>query len=153
MDARGRAGDHREMNAARRPDIHVLVADDDEAMRFLLTTVLRATDGIASVVEAADGPGAVEAGQSCRLDVAVLDLQMPRLDGVEAALRLHELQPWLRIALDSGEGTRLRERGAELGLPLFDKLELEALFRWVEEQAHEIAAGTGATPPARLYPT
>ncbi|MGH3003794.1 MAG: response regulator transcription factor [Gaiellaceae bacterium] len=138
------------MRAARQPDISVLVADDDEAVRFLLTTVLRATDGIGSVVEAVDGPGAVEAGRRRRFDVAVLDLQMPRCDGVEAALRLHELQPWLRIALDSGDRTRLHERGAGLGLPLFDKLQLEALFDWVEEQAHELAAGTAATPSALL---
>lgn len=32
----------------------------------------------------------------------------------------------------------------------FDKLQLKDLFAWVEEQAHEIAAGTAATPPALL---
>lgn len=150
MEVCGRDGDHRHMQAVRQRDIRVLVADDDETVRFLLTTVLRATEGIGSVVEAVDGPGAVEAGRRRRLDVAVLDLQMPRFDGAEAALRLRRLQPWLRIALDSGDRTRLHERGAGLGLPLFDKLQLKDLFAWVEEQAHEIAAGTAATPPALL---
>jgi len=47
----------------------------------MLARLLRATAGVASVVEAADGVEAVELAGARRLDIAVLDLNMPRLNG------------------------------------------------------------------------
>lgn len=132
-------GDDRAMHA--RPDaerqrgLHVLVAEDDDAIRFLLVTVLRATGGVAEVVEAADGAEAVELGRSRRFDVAVLDLDMPRAGGLEAAAGLRALQPWLEIALQSGDLGLLHERAAWRGGPLFDKANLERLFDWVGRRA------------------
>ncbi len=59
---------------------------------------------------------------------------MPRLDGLEAALRLRALQPSLRIALHSSDPYALRERARGLDMPLFDKLDADRLIDWVEEQ-------------------
>lgn len=135
------------MRSVAQHGIDVLVAEDDDAMRFLLVTALGALPGVASVVETADGAAAVDAARTRRLDVAVLDLQMPRLDGVEAAGRLLELQPWLQVALGSSDRRRLDECGRGLGLPLFDKLRIGELFDWVERQASAIGAlPTVATP-------
>lgn len=124
--------------------IRVLVAEDDEAMRVLLVAVLRATEGVASVVEAVDGAEAVALGRTRPLDVAVLDLNMPRLDGIEAAARLRARQPWLQIALHSTDAHQLHERASGLGLPLFDKLHLDDVLEWVEgqtENEHALASG------------
>lgn len=129
------------MRSVPQRGIDVLVADDDEAMRFLLVTALGALPGVGSVVAAADGTAAVDVGRTRRLDVAVLDVQMPRIDGIEAAGRLLELQPWLRIALGSSDSRALGERGRGLGLPLFDKLRIDELFDWVGGQASAIGAG------------
>lgn len=132
-------GDDRAMHARpaaeRQSGLHVLVVDDDDAIRFLLVTVLRATGGVADVVEAVDGVEAVELGRARRFDVAVLDLDMPRAGGVETADGLRALQPWLKIALQSGDLRLLHGRAAWRGGPLFDKMDLDRLFDWVEGQA------------------
>lgn len=115
--------------------IQVLVVDDAASARLLFSTLLRATAGVASVLEAADGAAAVDLAREVRVDVAVLDLHMPRLDGVATARLLHALDPSLPIALQSSdrEGLELRARG--LDLPLFDKLQVQAIVGWVERQA------------------
>jgi CheY-like chemotaxis protein len=120
--------------------IRILFADDDKAVRTLFATLLRARAGVASVMEAKDGAEAVEFGREQRLDVAVLDLNMPRLDGVEAAIRLRALQPSLRIALHSSDPEQLRKRADGLELLLFDKVDFDRLVEWVEEQARDLRA-------------
>ncbi len=131
--------------------IRVLVADDDAHVRSLFATLLQAANGVASVIEAADGAEAVELCRKEHVDVAVLDLNMPRLDGVEAARRLRALQPSPRIALHSSDPELLRQRAAGLGLPLFDKVDVERLRDWVERQATETCA-TGGSRSGRVTP-
>jgi hypothetical protein len=65
---------------------------------------------------------------------------MPRLDGIEVARRLRSLQPTLPIALPSSDPDLLRQRAADLQLPLFDKRDFFPLLSWVEEQAKASAA-------------
>jgi CheY-like chemotaxis protein len=120
--------------------VRVLVADDDPALRSLLAKLLGAAVGVTSVIEAADGAAALELARKHRVEVVVLDLNMPNLDGVEAALRLHELQPSLRILLHSSDPELLRQRAAGLELPLFDKADFDGLINWVERQANETSA-------------
>ena len=91
--------------------------------------------GVTSVIEAKDGGEAVELARKHRVEVAVLDLNMPHLDGVAAALRLYELLPSVRIALHSSDPELLRQRAAGLDLPLFDKADFDRLVTWVERQA------------------
>jgi CheY-like chemotaxis protein len=131
--------------------IRVLVADDDAQVRSLFATLLRAANGVASVIEAEDGAEAVELCRKEHVDVAVLDLNMPRLYGVEAAVRLSALQPSPRIALHSSDRELFRERAAGLGLPLFDKVDFERLREWVERQATETCA-TGVSGSGRVTP-
>jgi CheY-like chemotaxis protein len=129
----------------------ILFADDDKAVRTLFVTLLRARAEVASVIEAKDGAEAVELGREQRLDVAVIDLNMPDLDGVETAIRLRALQPSLRIALHSSDPEQLRKRAAGLQLPLFDKFDFDRLLEWVEQQARDArAAGEG---DVRLAPS
>jgi len=70
--------------------VRVLVVDDDALVRAGLTMMLDGANGIAVVGEAADGdqvPGAVDAHTP---DVVLLDLRMPRVDGISALHRLRQ---------------------------------------------------------------
>lgn len=121
--------------AASSPAVRVLVADDDESQRILYGSLVLGLPGVTSVVAAQDGVEAVRVAGTFALHVAILDLNMPRLDGVEAALRLSATQPSLRIALHSSDPDELRQRAHGLGLPLFGKLELDRLAEWVQDEA------------------
>jgi DNA-binding response OmpR family regulator len=71
----------------------VLLADDDAQMRRLIRTVLQ-RDGF-QVVEAADGLDALEAVETGGVDLVILDVDMPRLDGLGV---LEELRAQVRTA-------------------------------------------------------
>lgn len=79
------------------PKIRVLVADDHTIVRQGLVGILEASPEIEVVGQAADGYEALEKSLEARPDVAVLDVSMPRLDGIEAARRIHEALPATRI--------------------------------------------------------
>ena len=64
--------------------MRVVIADDQEMVRMGLTMILRGA-GIDVVAECGDGVEAVEAVRRLRPDVALLDIRMPRLDGLAAA--------------------------------------------------------------------
>ena len=77
--------------------IRVLVADDHAVVREGLRTFLRLQKGIEVVGEAGDGAEAV--AESARLDpdVVLMDLVMPKLDGIEAMRRIREERPATRV--------------------------------------------------------
>ncbi len=68
--------------------VRVLVADDHPVFRDGLAMLLASVDGIEVVGTAADGAEAVAAATRLLPDVVVMDVQMPRLNGVEATRRL-----------------------------------------------------------------
>ncbi|MEJ2870955.1 response regulator transcription factor [Actinomycetospora sp. OC33-EN08] len=63
--------------------VRVILADDDEVYRLGMSSILSVQHDIEIVAEAADGAAALEAVREHHPDVAVLDLRMPVLDGVE----------------------------------------------------------------------
>ena len=72
----------------RSPVIKVLVADDHALMRNGLRGMLDAQDDMEVVGEAEDGVEAVEEALRLHPHVVIMDIRMPRLDGIEATKRL-----------------------------------------------------------------
>jgi DNA-binding NarL/FixJ family response regulator len=72
--------------------IRVLLVDDQELVRTGFRMVLDAQTGIEVVGEAADGRGAIDVLRSTAADVVLMDVRMPRMDGIEAT-RLICAQP------------------------------------------------------------
>lgn len=66
----------------------VLLADDETLIREALATLVGLADGIEVVAVAASGTEALAQARRTRPDVALLDLQMPDLDGIEVARRI-----------------------------------------------------------------
>ncbi|MFJ8041421.1 response regulator [Kitasatospora sp. NPDC096147] len=64
--------------------VTVLIADDDEVTRSGLRTLLSAQPGLTVTGEAADGVEAVELARDLRPDVVLMDVRMPRRNGIEA---------------------------------------------------------------------
>jgi DNA-binding NarL/FixJ family response regulator len=77
----------------------ILLADDHALVRRGLRLVLDAAPDLEVVAEAADGVEAVELGLRERLDLAVLDVAMPRLTGLQAAWELSRQRPGLRLLM------------------------------------------------------
>ncbi|MFI9582392.1 response regulator [Streptomyces sp. NPDC052236] len=73
--------------------IRVLLADDEAMIRAGVGAILSADPGIEVVAEASDGREAVELALKHRPDVALLDIRMPRLDGLQAAEEIRRTVP------------------------------------------------------------
>jgi DNA-binding NarL/FixJ family response regulator len=81
------------------PTIRVVLADDQTLVREGLCLMLGLADGIEVVGVAEDGEQAVASVLATSPDVALLDLRMPRVDGVEATRRITELAPAVQIVV------------------------------------------------------
>ncbi|MEU8239939.1 response regulator transcription factor [Actinoplanes missouriensis] len=73
--------------------IRVLIADDDPLVRVGLSLVLGAGSDLQVVGEAGDGAEAVEAARRLRPDVVLMDIRMPRMDGLAATAELRRDGP------------------------------------------------------------
>ncbi|MGW1989943.1 response regulator [Embleya sp. NPDC001921] len=69
--------------------IRLLIVDDQELIRTGLRLFLQTQDDLAVVGEAEDGDEAIALAGALRPDVVLMDIRMPRMDGVEATARLH----------------------------------------------------------------
>ena len=77
--------------------IRVLLVDDDHLMRAGLRAVLSSDDSVEVVGEAGDGREAIERARRLRPDVVLMDLRMPRLDGVAATRELLAAAPDAKV--------------------------------------------------------
>lgn len=80
-------------------DLRVVVADDQTVVRDGLVTLLRLLPGIDVVAAAADGQEAVELVAAHKPDVLLVDLRMPRCDGVEATRRVRAEYPGTEVVV------------------------------------------------------
>ncbi|WP_328793123.1 MULTISPECIES: response regulator transcription factor [unclassified Streptomyces] len=79
--------------------IRILLADDHALVRRGVRLILDREADLRVVAEAGDGAKAIEAARDTPIDLAVLDITMPRLTGLQAARELAALQPDLRILM------------------------------------------------------
>lgn len=91
--------------------IRILLADDHTVMRRGLRFLLESQPDLTVVAEASDGREAVQQAETAQPDVAVLDIAMPNLSGIEAAQRITAQAPKVAIvmlSMHSDEGYVLR---------------------------------------------
>jgi DNA-binding NarL/FixJ family response regulator len=77
----------------------ILIADDHGLVRAGLRRILDAEPGLEVVAEAANGAEAVELARALRPDLAVLDVSMPRMTGLQAAREISRRQPEMRTLM------------------------------------------------------
>jgi DNA-binding NarL/FixJ family response regulator len=77
----------------------ILVADDHPIVRSGLKTVLDAQPDLEVVAEAEDGAAAVRRGLAADVHLAILDVAMPKLTGIQAAAELHRRRPDLKLLM------------------------------------------------------
>ena len=101
----GRVTARRPAWPARRPGyqdaepVTVVVADDQSAVREGLVLLLGTLAGIAVAGQAEDGNAAVEVVAACKPQVVLMDLNMPRCDGVEATRRIRAEHPQTQVVV------------------------------------------------------
>ena len=92
--------------------IRVLLAEDMRILRDTLVSVLNLEDDIKVVAQVAAGTDIVPAALAERPDLAVLDIDLPGLDGISAAAQLHVRLPRVGRDPDRARASRAAARGA-----------------------------------------
>jgi response regulator NasT len=95
--------------------VRALVAEDETIIRLDLRDLLERA-GFEVCAEAKNGEEAVELARSERPDVAILDVKMPRLDGIEAARRILDERPIPIVMLTAYGQAELVSRAVEAGV-------------------------------------
>jgi DNA-binding NarL/FixJ family response regulator len=90
----------------------VLVADDSVGVRELLVLLLNMEDTFTVVGQARDGVDAVSLAESLQPDLVILDVSMPRLDGIEALPQVRAVSPTSQVVIFSGDSDSTMESEA-----------------------------------------
>jgi two-component system NarL family response regulator len=89
----------RKWPAGKANPIRVLVADDFPVVREGLASIVNLQEDMQVIAEAGDGEAAVDQFRRHRPDVALLDMRMPKLDGIAAVTAIRDFDPEARVIL------------------------------------------------------
>jgi DNA-binding NarL/FixJ family response regulator len=96
---------------------HILIVDDSSVVRRSLRSVLAGAPGCDICGEAVDGCDAIEKARQLRPDLVILDLSMPRMNGLEAARELRHLLPHVPLVMFTNfETAHLRKEAMDAGV-------------------------------------
>jgi DNA-binding NarL/FixJ family response regulator len=112
---------HASSDAVLGTALRVLLVDDSDTLRKRVRGALERA-GLTVVGEATDGLQALRLAAAHRPDVVLMDLRMPRMDGIEATRLLRSRQPGTHVVLWTGESdeqrvSAIRRSGAHACLP------------------------------------
>ena len=82
-------------------EVRVLLADDYEPWRRCVASLFLKCPGLRIIGEVSDGPEAVKKAEELKPDLVLLDISLPKLNGVEAARRIREVAPSAKIVFMS----------------------------------------------------
>jgi two-component system, response regulator PdtaR len=124
--------------------MRVLVAEDETIIRLDLKDLLERS-GFEVCAEARDGEEAVALARSEQPDVAIMDVKMPKLDGIEAARRILDERPIPIVILTAYGQDELVQRAAEAGVfgylvKPFREQDLVPAIRTARARHEELAA-------------
>ena len=131
--AREASADRPQAEEAAEGRIRIVLADDHAIVRQGLLRLLQDQPDFVIVGEAEDGLAAVELAQKLRPDVVLMDLAMPKMDGIEATRRIAAELPGVRV----------------IGLSMYDDEEKENLMRQAGAKGYVAKGG----PPDALFAT
>jgi len=81
----------------------ILIVDDNLSYRKFLTHLIEGMEGVRLVPSASNGRSALTRLQNNKVDIVLLDMQMPEMDGLETLQRIHEVHPEVGVIMISGE--------------------------------------------------
>jgi two-component system response regulator NreC len=121
--------------------ISILIADDHIVVRQSLRALLETQVDFTILDEAHDGIEAVELSERLKPDVLILDISMPRLNGLDAIPLVRQVSPWSRIVmLTNHSHSTYRQKAMNNGADRYiykNGVEIESLI----ETIREVAAG------------
>ena len=127
--------------------IRLMLVEDDSLLRRTLVSLLQLDSEVEVVGEFGNGEAAVEHLESCNPDVVLTDIDMPRLNGIEATRRMREKRPDLPVVIltkfGDDENVFAALKAGALGYVLKDS-DLDE----IQKAIHEAAGGTGHLSPA-----
>jgi DNA-binding NarL/FixJ family response regulator len=107
--------------AARKPQItRVLIVDDEPLYAEAISVLLGASEGIEVVGVAEDGQDGIDQAVELQPDLVLMDVQMPRLDGISATRRLRHRLPRTKVLVMTAlTGDEYQEQAIQAGADAF----------------------------------